>query len=72
MLVLAKSEPKLRVAAGSNNIWQCPVTGTTLVNHADLYYAPEVGLAYPVLRSVPLLRAEHVVVASQLSSANAQ
>jgi hypothetical protein len=33
----------------------------------DVFVAPEIGLAYPVLRGVPLLRPEHAVLASRLS-----
>lgn len=47
--------------------FQCPLTGTPLNRFDDVYYADEVGLAYPVLRSIPLLRAEHAVVASLLN-----
>jgi hypothetical protein len=48
--------------------WACPVSGVPLVDHGDVFLAPDVGLAYPVLRGVPLLRPEHVVVASGLSA----
>lgn len=48
-----------------NNIsWACPLTGTRLEERADVYFAPDIGLAYPILRGVPLLRPEHAVVAS--------
>lgn len=46
--------------------WQCPLTGTPLVDQDDLFYADQVGIAYPVLRGIPLLRAEHGVVASRI------
>lgn len=69
VLVLGKTDAKKPLATDSNNFWQCPVTGAGLVEESDVYYAPDVGLAYPVLRSVPLLRAEHAVVSSQLVAA---
>lgn len=47
--------------------FQCPLTGGVLNNLSDVYYAEEAGLAYPVLRNIPLLRAEHAVIASLLS-----
>lgn len=46
--------------------WQCPLTGAPLIGQGDIFYAEQVGIAYPVLRGVPLLRAEHGVVASQI------
>jgi ubiquinone/menaquinone biosynthesis C-methylase UbiE len=46
--------------------WRCPVTGVKLEPKGDCYYAPEVGLAYPVLRGIPMLRVEHGIVASKL------
>ncbi len=47
--------------------WQCPLTGVSLTDKGDYFYADSVGIAYPVLQGVPLLRAEHAVVASKLS-----
>lgn len=47
-------------------LWQCPSTGVPLINQGDFYYAEQVGIAYPVMRGIPLLRAEHGVVASRL------
>jgi ubiquinone/menaquinone biosynthesis C-methylase UbiE len=48
--------------------WRCPVTGVSLEARSECFYAPEVGLAYPVLQGIPMLRAEHGIVASQLDS----
>ena len=46
--------------------WRCPITGSPIKAGPEFFYAPEVGLAYPVLRGVPMLRAEHAIVASRL------
>jgi hypothetical protein len=46
--------------------WQCPLTGTELVDLGDVFYAKNVGLAYPVMRGIPLLRGQHAVVASKI------
>lgn len=48
--------------------WSCPITGLNLQTGTDYFYTPEVGLAYPVLRGIPMLRGEHAMVASKLSS----
>jgi SAM-dependent methyltransferase len=50
----------------SASVWRCPVTGVALEAGKEFFYARQVGLAYPVLRGVPMLRAEHVIVASGL------
>jgi hypothetical protein len=47
--------------------WQCPLTGLPLTDKGDYFYATSVGIAYPVLQGVPLLRPEHAVIASKLS-----
>lgn len=46
--------------------WQCPLTGAALERGSSEFFAADVGLAYPVLDGIPLLRAEHAVVASLL------
>ncbi len=47
-------------------IWRCPITGARLESGQECYYASQVGLAYPVLQGIPLLRAEHAIVSSKL------
>lgn len=47
--------------------WRCPLTHAPLADQGDVFIAAETGIAYPVLRGVPLLRAEHAVVASKLA-----
>jgi SAM-dependent methyltransferase len=46
--------------------WQCPLTGVPMTCEKDLFHAQSVGLVYPVLRGVPMLRPEHVVIASKI------
>ena len=62
----ASNGPKDQFTA---SVWRCPVTGVALEAGTEFFYARQVGLAYPVLRAVPMLRAEHVIVASKLGSA---
>lgn len=54
------AEPALR--------WRCPITHTPLIDAQDAYVSRASGLAYPVLRGIPLLRPQHAVVASTLSA----
>jgi hypothetical protein len=48
--------------------FRCPLTATPLVEEGGAYYSEATGLAYPVLGGIPLLRPEHMVVASKLQS----
>lgn len=66
VLTLEKTSTTAMIPNESENL-QCPLTGTLLTNIGDVYYAADVGLAYPVLRGIPLLRSEHAIVASQLN-----
>lgn len=65
-VIVLEKEPMKDVDACFREQFQCPLTGVPLTDLGDAYYNVEVGLAYPVLRGVPLLRPEHVVVASLL------
>ena len=62
VLILCKS-PKQNTGSFS---WQCPLTGSQLKPTDDIYYASEVGIIYPILRSIPMLRSEHAIIASGL------
>ena len=46
--------------------WRCPLTATPLCDAGDVFYSAMTGIAYPVLRGIPLLRPEHAVIASKL------
>lgn len=52
---------------GQPTLWRCPLTATPLQNFGDSYFSATTGIAYPVLRGIPLLRPEHAVVASKLT-----
>ncbi len=68
-VIVLQKEPVSDIDANVREQFQCPLTGAPLKDLGDVYYAEEVGLAYPVLRDVPLLRPEHAVVASLLGGA---
>ena len=67
--VIVIEKNKSLVKKNVNNIWQCPVTHTQLKKYTDLYHNKEVGIAYPVIKKIPLLRAEHLFIASKLNKA---
>ncbi len=66
VVIIVKSHPTPRRGTKIGSYWQCPLTGTPLVEQGDIFYAEQVGIAYPVMRGIPLLRAEHGVVASRI------
>lgn len=65
VVLMVKSNPPLRSVCEN---WQCPMTETILIEHGDVFYAEQLGVAYPVMRGIPLLRPEHAVLASSFSS----
>ena len=66
VIILVKSSASNGRDTDRTGIWQCPLTGAPLTEKGDFFYADPVGIAYPVLQSVPLLRPEHAVVASKM------
>jgi len=67
VIILVKSVKSSAKDDGVARMWQCPLTGVSLTDKGDYFYADGVGVAYPVLQGVPLLRPEHAVIASKLS-----
>ena len=64
VLSITKSNPSQRNNGAIR--WQCPLTGAPMNEQKDIYFATQVGIAYPVMRGIPLLRAEHAVLASKI------
>jgi SAM-dependent methyltransferase len=63
---LVMIEKKAAEAAPGPLAWRCPLTHTALRPAGDTYVSDSTGIVYPVLRGIPMLRAEHAVVASRL------
>lgn len=63
-LILIEKEAAPDVNAETT--WRCPLTHTPLVDLGDVFAAVHTGLVYPVLRGIPMLRAEHAIVASSI------
>jgi SAM-dependent methyltransferase len=66
LLISKDGIPSDQVSNSCSGLWRCPLTGLPVESKGDHFFAPDAGLAYPVLREIPLLRAEHAVVASKL------
>lgn len=67
VVLIEKTNPCKKKYSEVSEIWQCPITGVPLQDQGELFFAEQTGIAYPVMRGVPLLRMEHGVVASKLS-----
>lgn len=66
VVLMVKNNPSPKISHKVSLGWQCPMTGVPMVDQGDLFYARQVGIAYPVMRGVAMLRAEHGVIASQI------
>jgi SAM-dependent methyltransferase len=60
-LILIVKDDSVR---GGRPKWRCPITHLSLREAEDVFVSDDLGLVYPILRGIPLLRAEHGVVAS--------
>lgn len=64
LILLEKSEI---IQSGAVPAWRCPLTHTPMNDLGDVFSSGQSGLVYPVLRGIPLLRAEHGIVASKIN-----
>jgi len=51
----------------SSGTFECPVTRTSLRDLGDCWFSDDAGLAYPVVGGIPILRADHAILATQRS-----
>jgi len=63
-LVLIEKESN--EAVGGEPTWRCPLTHARVSDLGDVFASAQHGLVYPVLRGIPMLRAEHGIVASKI------
>lgn len=67
VIVIEKKNNKEKEQKFEKNIlWQCPITDSLLTKQENYFINNEVGLAYPILKEIPLLQKEHVIIASKL------
>lgn len=67
VLCLRKTGVPDGTKGAGGSFWSCPITGSRLEPSSEVYFASDVGLAYPIIQGIPLLRSEHVIVASKLT-----
>jgi len=65
VLVLQKRKRE-EVKGSPSYLWQCPLTATKLQSMDEFFYAPDVGVAYPILRGIPMLAPQHAIIASRI------
>jgi ubiquinone/menaquinone biosynthesis C-methylase UbiE len=68
VLLVKQQSASMQKSDAISKLWRCPLTGTALERDEDCFIAADMGIAYPVLRGVPLLRPEHAVLASRLTA----
>jgi ubiquinone/menaquinone biosynthesis C-methylase UbiE len=66
VVLMVKNNPSPKINHEVSLRWQCPMTAAPMIDQGDLFYARQVGIAYPVMRGIAMLRAEHGVIASQI------
>ncbi|WP_419177001.1 class I SAM-dependent methyltransferase [Desulfosediminicola sp.] len=67
--VIALTKPRSsEICVTQGEEWACPLTGALLSIRDGCHFAADVGIAYPTLQGIPLLRAEHAVVASKFGT----
>jgi ubiquinone/menaquinone biosynthesis C-methylase UbiE len=66
LIVIAKTELVSRDGGGDEPSWLCPLTQTPLYDVGDVFVSKDAGLAYPVLRKIPMLRSQHAIVATSI------
>ncbi len=67
-LIIIEKNSNSDESIGSDIAWRCPITKLPLTHFNDVLFQPDSGLAYPVLRGVPLLCHNYAIVASALAS----
>ena len=67
ILVLEKIRSEIEDKNKFDSIWQCPITQRKIIKYDDFYFNEDIGLAYPILKNIPLLHKDNMIIASKLS-----
>lgn len=59
-----------KTTTNKEKFWICPMTNSDLNVTDEAYHSQEMGIVYPILKGIPLLRPEHAVVASKFGLEN--
>jgi len=66
VLALQKYQPESLPAKIQGPQWECPISGNSMTDSGSFFSVESIGIAYPVLSSIPLLARRNSVVASAL------
>ena len=69
VLVLEKLKLGSKDKNKSDLIWQCPITHKNMIKYNDFYFNQDIGLAYPIVKNIPLLHKNNMIIASKLLEA---
>lgn len=74
VLSLAKKKSNMSNSEMNSNIlpkkdffWICPLTGHRLAQDKESFFRSDIGIAYPTMSGIPLLRKEHAIISTQFS-----
>jgi ubiquinone/menaquinone biosynthesis C-methylase UbiE len=59
------SAKKPKIVIDNDFFWICPLTGSQLFLDEENYLRSDLGIAYPIMSGVPLLRSEHAIISSK-------
>ncbi len=65
-ILIINKTPTQKTPDDNNIKWQCPLTGTPMIDLGDVFCNTKLGIVYPVIRGIPMLRPEHAIVATKL------
>lgn len=65
-ITIIKKEAKKDISSSSQQkVYACPNCRTELHQHKEAYFCPECFNLYPIIRSIPILNANHAILCSQ-------
>jgi hypothetical protein len=64
VIQIEKSCKAPTISLANANVWRCPLMYTSLSSGEIAFISTETGLLYPVLKGIPLLCRDHVILAS--------
>jgi len=68
VIVIEKSVQNNGKLGNTKINYQDPISGMRLIKLRDVYYSKKAGIAYPIIRNIPVLIAANAVVASNLDN----
>jgi len=64
---ISNSEINSKIVFNKEFFWICPITGHRLARDEENFLRSKMGIAYPTMQGIPLLRKEHAIISSKFS-----